>query len=623
MCKHFGVPYTGPVPEQGGKAAHDDHYRLEADGSMRCKYCGMSFSLKSNKAVRPIARYFLSLSLPFADCSNIDCDNHGLNVFEHFVGGDIRHQSRGIYYRAGDDYRAGCKKCRSKDHKESKKAKESGEARNSIKFKFTLGEARQKGEVDLWLKRRLIKIIECFIHNISVTDRLELLAKLDVRQRNRELSKKEIRQQEKIKINPDSYYNQSIAIAHRLRDYQSWRNAKLLDPRANVDRKTPARVYTDVMQVSLKQFGEGARHQFLNIIVSVLALERSGFILAAHPSFIPEEYSIKILELLSQVRFYQPGYADEWDCLWHPGKIDARNIADVIESGELPDIGRDGFFINSPYAEAAHFLTVQKMLSRFDKVYYYMDAAQDLYPAALCALADSVRSGQVEIALFQHDKESKAAYSKSTDETKRRALDKANKAMEARFRRRSKPKKGELPFDERERRANLYKNAFRGANTKNGGWAWLTYPPNNRQYRNCRSLWLTRMPNKTFAKDAAGLMFNANLQPVDSLMSSMRQRTRALGRPLSRAKPGRSFVRSYELIDSVLSELWIYLLHRNYRLRIKTDQETIPAHLLGLMTDDGAGLAINTVPEDDFLDIFLDFRLDLRHAERISKWQQQ
>ena len=91
MCDHFGVPYTGPVPEQDGKAAHDDHYQLEADGSMRCKYCGMSFGLKSNKAVRPIARYFLSLSLPFADCSNIDCDNHGLNVFEHFVRRDIRH----------------------------------------------------------------------------------------------------------------------------------------------------------------------------------------------------------------------------------------------------------------------------------------------------------------------------------------------------------------------------------------------------------------------------------------------------------------------------------------------------------------------------------------------------
>ena len=84
--------------------------------------------------------------------------------------------------------------------------------------------------------------------------------------------------------------------------------------------------------------------------------------------------------------------------------------------------------------------------------------------------------------------------------------------------------------------------------------------------------------------------------------------------------PDAVFVRSYENIDSVLSELWIYHLHRNYRLRIKTDQEIIPAHKLGLMTNDEAGMVINTVPEDDFLDIFLDFRLDLQDAERISKW---
>ena len=550
MCDHFGVPYTGPLPEPDGKAAQDEHYRLETTGSLRCKYCGMSFALKSNQAVRPIARYFLSLSLPFADCANRDCDNHGLNVFEHYAGGDSRYRNRDIYFRAGNNSRAGCKKCRSRDHKESR------EARQSIPFKFTLGEALQKSEVDLSLKRRLVKIIECFIHNIAVTDRLELLAKLDIRQRNRALSKTDIRRQERIKVNPGSYYNQSIAVARRLRDYQSWRNAKLLDPRANVDRKTPARVYTDVMQVSLKQFGEGPPYQLLNIIVSVLALERSGFILAAHPSFIPEEYSIKILELLPKLRFYQPGYADDWDCLWHPGKVDVRNIAEVIEAGGLPDIGRDGFFITSPYAEAAHFLTVQKMLGRFDKVYYYMDAAQELYPAALCALAGPVRAGQVEIALFQHDKDSRAAYSNTTVAAKRRALDKAYKAMEARLRRRVKPK-GQLPLlpaAEREVRATSYKHAFKGANSKNGGWAWLNYPPNSLQYRNCRSLWLTRMPDKTFAKDGAGLMFHANLQPVDTLMSSMRQRTQALGRPLLRAKPGRSFVRSYDLIDSVLSE---------------------------------------------------------------------
>ena len=33
LCEHFGVPYTGSVPKLGGKAAHDNRYRLEPDGS--------------------------------------------------------------------------------------------------------------------------------------------------------------------------------------------------------------------------------------------------------------------------------------------------------------------------------------------------------------------------------------------------------------------------------------------------------------------------------------------------------------------------------------------------------------------------------------------------------------
>ncbi len=493
-------------------------------------------------------------------------------------------------------------------------------------FRWTLGEAQHKGDVDLWLKRRLKRIIKGVFSGASVTDTLEALGELALKKRNRQLKRRDIKWQAKIKVNPESYHNQLIAISRCLRDYHAWCNAKLLNPRLNtIDRKTPARVYTDVMQVSLKKYGRGARYEHLNLIISVLAQRRTYFILAIHPFFLSEEYAMDTRQWFRQRQSGQPSYTDDWDCLWYPGQIDIQNIKTAIVKSEFPSIGRSGLFIRSPYAEAAHFLTVQKMLNRYDKVHYYMDAARELYPAALCALAHEMRTGQVEIALFQHDKQLETAPVNKVNKDQRHVLDEANQAMEARFEEAMQPQ-GQLSLplvDERKLRAGVFKSAFKGGYSKKGGWAWLAYPPNSLQYGDCRSLWLTRMPDKTFDEDGAELMLRATLQPVDSFINTMSQRVRAMQRPTLRAKAGRSFMRNYYRIDAVLGKLWIYMLYRNYRLRLKTEQAHIPAHLLGLTTDKQAGRAINTLPEEDFLEKFLRFRLSLKHARIISQWQQQ
>ena len=597
MCDHFGIPYAGYIPPEGSRAAHDTRYRLDVHGRMRCKYCKQSFEIRSNEALRRIARYFLSLSLPFADCPHVHCDNHGHNVFENYIERDSLYRAKSRYSRAGLEHRVSCVSCRQT---------------------FSLGEPLRLS-VDSKLHKRLTLIIAEALSQQSVTNILEKLWKLD-------LSMSDKSDNQKTTIRPDAYYNQLRSIGRRLRDYQSWRNARLLDPRAAVDRKTPARVYTDVMQVSLKQYGDGPRHQLLNIIVSVLALERTSFILAAHPAFIPEEESTDMLGMLSGIQFNRPGYQDPWDCLSHPGQIDISNIPKALKEG-LPDIARGGYFIRSPYAEAAHFLVVQKILSRFDKVYYYMDAARDLFPSALCALAQPVRAGRVEVVLFQHDKVrdskvSKQSFRNYTDNEKKDLLRKAHKQVETNFRNllRGQGQLSLLSGDQRQVRAGLFKHAFKGGYSKHGNWAWLRYPPNSRTYRNCRSLWLTRMPHKSFEDHGVSLLFHSTLQPVDSLMNSMRQRTRALERAAFRARPGRSYLTSYYLLDPVMSELWLYLLNRNYWLRPKTDQKLIPAHALGLMTDKEAQRVSRSVVEDNFRDIVLHFRLGLSHAKRMSKW---
>ena len=597
LCDHFGVPYTGYIPPEGARAAHDPRYRLDLNGRMRCKYCKQSFELRSNEALRRIARYFLSLSLPFADCPNEQCHNHGHNVFENYVAKRSVYRSRSRYSRAGSDHRVSCITCRKT---------------------FSIGEPLRLSS-DPTLRKRLTLIIAEALSQQSVTNILEKLWKLDL-----SLSAKS--GPRKVTVRPDAYYSQLRTIGRRLRDYHSWRNARLLDAHTDLDRETPVRVYTDVMQVSLKQYGDGPRHQLLNIIVSVLALERTAFILAAHPAFIPESESTDILGMFSGVQLNQPSYQDPWDCLLHPGQIDISNFPKALKEG-LPDIARGGYFIRSPYAEAAHFLVVQKMLSRFAKVYYYMDAARELFPSVLCALAQPIRAGRVEVALFQHDKvldtkASRQSFTQYTDTEKKDFLHKAYKQVETNFRNqlRGQGQLSLLSGEERRVRAVLFKHAFKGAYSSKGNWAWLRYPPHSRTYRNCRTLWLTRTPQKSFEEHGAPLLFHSTLQPVDSLMNSMRQRTRALERAAFRAKPGRSYLTSYYRLDPVLSELWLYLLHRNYWLRPITDQTSIPAHALGLMTNREGQSVSRSVVEHKFRDIVLTFRLGLSHARRMSKW---
>ena len=91
MCVNFGVDLDLELPD-GSSQVKGVRYTLKRDtrpsgemtGTIVCGYCGQSAKLHSNHAIRPIARYFLSLSLPFADCSEPSCSNHGINVFEHW-----------------------------------------------------------------------------------------------------------------------------------------------------------------------------------------------------------------------------------------------------------------------------------------------------------------------------------------------------------------------------------------------------------------------------------------------------------------------------------------------------------------------------------------------------------
>ena len=160
-------------------------------------------------------------------------------------------------------------------------------------------------------------------------------------------------------------------------------------------------------------------------------------------------------------------------------------------------------------------------------------------------------------------------------------------------------------------RAALFRNAFKGGYSKSGGWAWLHYPADTEAYRRCRTLWVTRMPGKTLREHGSPVLSRAMLQPVDSIMNSMRARVRSVERPRLSAS-GRSYRGSYVLPSVVLDELSVYLLRQNYTIRRKTRRPDVPARMVGLATP--------AARQPDLLDRAWNFRLGIAQAERISRW---
>ena len=86
MCASFGIPFDGPLPASWGRSVGDARCRVDlVKPQFRCRACGHSFLPPSNAGIRVLARRFLAQSLPFADCPDEGCGNHGWSVFEHWA----------------------------------------------------------------------------------------------------------------------------------------------------------------------------------------------------------------------------------------------------------------------------------------------------------------------------------------------------------------------------------------------------------------------------------------------------------------------------------------------------------------------------------------------------------
>ena len=603
MCANFGLDVEVDIPDgraQGSDERHVlktylKHPRFTV-ASCKCRYCGTEWGLHSNHAVRVIARYFLSLSLPFADCPDVACENHGKNVFEHWT--NRRGASRP--YRREGAHKVRCRGC--------ERVITLGTARGvHVTARKESGRQRPK-PLPAWVTRgRWEDIVSGLYSGRSITDTYE-----------------------QFNISPGNYYRTLRRIGARLRDYHCVRNARLLHPEGPAHDDGTARVYTDVLQVSLQAFRRERRHTILDVIVSVMVAERKIFILAAHPCFLP--IALGPAEDALESELIRPEFEREWCSVLHAQTPIDSDLTPNKQDEKKPDLDRPGQFISAPYAQLAHFLVVQKMLSRFRDIHCYMDGARDLSKAALVAFRDRIIAGGAavtesdgahaqprkgaEVVLYQH-KRSTTVGRKPLTVRRGSPLAPAWRGAEKRFAKQENPP-GEIPLSGGEPdpqvRAGLYRKAFHGAFSDDGHWAWLRYPRDTAAYSNCRTLWATRMPTKTFESHGEAALSEAMLQPVDSIMNSMRARVRPIARPLLSAS-GRSYRSNYIAPGVMHDELSVYLVRQNYAIRRKTSRRIIPAAAMGLLDDDEPPLNVT--------DCAWSFRLGVEHAELISRWLRQ
>ena len=590
MCANFGKPFDPDDPESTVPNA-DRHYTLSrVPGRCVCRYCEKSFGPKVNDSIRPIVRYFLSLSLPFATCPDETCSNYGVNVFEHYArpGSAIRRR-----YGRSREHQVRCLGCPPENRRHV-----------GLGTPFSMG---RNSEVD--------RTIAAIRRSVLVGTKKRRTVFFD-------------------DIEDANYLGRLRRMGARVQDYQTWLNARFLSPeiQRELDYGSVARVQTDVMDIPLRRTGDISRQRQLRYIFSVLVYKKTFYVLAAHPNFIPADFLPKNLSAPDQTPSIDPvtggpcaEFARRWDCLEHPvhnefslpPKTAHKKKADMSRFGQ-------GFYIRRPYLQAAHFMVVRKMLSRFEKVCFFIDGDRPLIQGAMVGLADAIRSHSVEVVVHQKKKRSKASerallvnagprYSEKRLNLLRSRWKAAEKRLQERVEGYDETKPGDVVAQLPQQAAKACRGAPEGA-WAGAEWAWTRFPEFAAKGLECRTLWLTRMPGKTF-EEAEEFLRYSSIQSVDSMMDMVREWARGSARPGQRAQKGRNYRRRYFDPRSVQAELAIYLLSRNFFYTSK-GQPVIPAENLGLMAPSSKDLLTD-------VDAIKNFQLDLTHAELMTQWRHQ
>ncbi|MCU7877544.1 MAG: hypothetical protein KZQ84_12230 [Candidatus Thiodiazotropha sp. (ex Lucinoma borealis)] len=294
-CENFGVS-----AKDIQLAKHGYAYR-ESDGLLKfkCKRCSQISVAYSNLSVLEAFHQCLRNSIPYASCPNPDCQNHDVNLFEHYHA-DLRDKREKRYRINVEDqteqyYQARCRRCN-----------------KTLPLSKPLRLHTRK-------RRTWQKDIETFIHAIvdgagpsNVMNQMRIHADLD--------------------------YSQLRAASNALLNYN---NAHIIKFMKGTYAPEHMRIYTDCIVCSIKTFRKNERHQKMKIIVSSCIQNDRSLILAFHPLFDQQDFDDDTLfndhkKPLAQRRF---------DYLKHPYN---RKMED-----SLPLLGIGGYLMDEFYCRIA------------------------------------------------------------------------------------------------------------------------------------------------------------------------------------------------------------------------------------------------------------------------------
>ncbi len=621
FCRNPMCPDFGPAPDMD---AYKSRYKLDGpdfpgdSGSYKCKTCGGSWRLLSNRSLREAFVWFKTQSIPFAACPDEKCENYGLNAYEH----------RGCYRpdTRGELHKLRCRKCRS-----------------GITLGETFNMEEREGQQAV-TDRRLATIYKHVRVGLGIRNSMVLLE------------------------DPDMHFNLYLSmlssLGRQVRDYHSYCNAGMMAPgylqrlrrlfmQAN-DGKEPgpadspfngtATLKFDTLNVSLRTPTASYRHRHhgLPVLMTVMRIHgepASWFVLAAHPCAVFQQKYMPArglkgnrLEdeadsnlLLEERRFDHLDHAytahrklggkdgEEHECQSKTGGKSQRG-----RTRETSYLGGGGYLMRPDYACFAHFMVVRQMTRRFRQVTFCMDGDATAYRAAATVFAGDMRSPpgplawdappdedaassccdspcsrRVEIAVLQteriklkdrKDKDVPRTPNKDKlwDEEKARIANDWESRIAEAMKEVGLDRWAADPMDVAKAKAKLFRMTMRGGLAKDGGWSRFNFV--SRVNVRAMLLWLSQGPDRDWPPegDVNSFLRHADLQSVDSAMQVMRRRAPAARRPRFRADSNPTYTESSENLRAAMCGIWLAWFGMNYH-RHWTALERMPSRMLGLM----------------------------------------
>ena len=581
LCGNFGLSW------QEAEAG----YRLRRKGntlSLICTECGLNRKLYSNKAVDTMFLHVLKNHLLHEYCPDTECENHRINLYEHFPSGKHSKVKRRYSLASGRvpkdpeklvkyDYLVRCKAC-GKRFAAGTPWRLHGERR------------RKSGKLDgpdyqyPMDTHQFMKIVCNGVGPSSAVDILD--------------------------CHPEHYY----ALLHNLADackFESGRRLMELQSTAYVknqpyqDNNQCMRLYSDMMQIIIYLNSKKSRTVTLQCLVTATDYNDSFFILAFTPMFIPGKFTREEKRTARADSLKLEAHRD-YAHLNTEGTPGSSEITISSRDFSFSVLGLDGHFAISSYGALAHFLVLRKMLSRIHRVIHYVDNENELQMAALTAFSDKIRTRQCDVvsvsisqSLKRHtvierreadlvklqNVESAKKYTQkdwlNSDQTELLSLRKKemytsvsgleeilNEAAQAYVQERAEMAENRQNPNER---AYVYRKAINKTSPKKKKDLgptdldlWVRDPLAPMFEPGRHFLWLTRprgKPNKDIIDKEVDLYIKGSHQPADTYMNSLRQRASAAERArlVASTRFSAGYVSNARMPKPAISE---FILHR-------------------------------------------------------------